>query len=450
MSNIIRIKRGLNIKLKGTAEKILVKAGLADKYAIKPADFMDVVPKLTVKENDKVKAGTTLFFDKKSPEIKFTSPVSGTVTAINRGERRGILEIVVSPDSEILYEDFGKANPVELTKEQVIEKLLNSGLWPVIKQRPYATIAHSKDTPKAIFISAFDSAPLAPDYDFVIYGHENEFKTGVQALSKLTTGDINLSVNANSPSLSVFSEIPGTKVYQFSGPHPAGNVGIQIHHINPVNKGEIVWYVNPQDVVLIGRLFAKGIYDATVSVALTGSEVKHPEYFKVIKGCSVGKILHDNILSDKVRCISGNVLTGKTICLEGYLGFYDYQITVIPEGRHFDFLGWALPGLNKFSASRAFFSWLNKSREYILDTNYNGGHRAFVMTGEYDKVLPMDILPQHLLKAILAGDIEKMEKLGIYEVAEEDFALCEFVCTSKMEVQEIIRNGLNMMIKEMN
>lgn len=450
MSDVYKIKKGLNINLKGKAEKVVVKTEASATYALKPTDFIGIVPKLSVKVDEEVKAGSPIFHDKYHPEVVFTSPVSGKVTAINRGERRSLLEIVITPDNQIQYEDFGKANPSSLSREEIIEKLLKSGLWPSIKQRPYAIIANPQNTPKAIFISAFDSAPLAPDYDFIVQGHEAEFQAGINVLSKLTTGKVHLNINADEPASAVFTKAQGVQLNQFSGPHPAGNVGIQIHHIDPINKGETVWCVNPQDVILIGRLFEKGIYDATVVVALAGSEVKAPKYFKVIKGCSISKMVTNNTETGDLRYISGNVLTGSKIEADGYLGYYDYSVTVIPEGKYHEFLGWALPGLGKHSASRSFFSWLCSKHEYRLDTNYHGGHRAFVMTGEYAKVFPMDIYPVQLLKAILAGDIDLMEKLGIYEVAEEDFALCEYICTSKTEVQEIVRTGLNMMIKEMN
>ncbi len=451
MPKVYKIRKGLNIPLKGEAEKVFTRAEQAESYAVKPIDFPGLTPKLSVKEGDKVKAGSPVYFDKRNPDVLFTSPVSGEVHLVKRGERRKILEITIKPDTEQEYEDFGKSEPKTLSREEVIAKMLKSGVWPALKQRPYAVVAKPTDKPKAIHISAFDTAPLSPDLDFAVKDEAEAFQTGIDALSKLTSGKIHLNVNADFPPSSVFAKAKGVQLNHFSGPHPAGNVGIQIHHIDSINKGEIVWTISPQDVIILGRLFNKGIYDATKVIALAGSEVTKPRYFILKSGASIANIIHDNItdVPEKLRFISGNVLTGKKIDKNGYLGFYDNMISVIPEGDYYEFFGWAAPGFGKHSMSRAFFSWLMPGKKYRLDTNYHGGERAYVVTGQYEKVLPMDIYPVHLVKAILADDIDKMENLGIYEVAEEDFALCEYVCTSKTEVQAIIRNGIELMIKEL-
>ena len=451
MSEVKKIKKGLDIKLIGKAEKLLEKADRSETYAIKPTDFSGLTPKLKVKVDTEVKAGTALFFDKYNPDINFASPVSGKVVAINRGERRKILEVVIQADAEIQYEAFKKADPNGLSREEIKEELLKSGLWAFVRQRPYDIIAKPEDTPKAIFISAFDSAPLAADVDFLLEGDSEAFQTGIDALAKLTDGKVHLNVNPDVNQAKIFSETKNVTVNRFSGVHPAGNVGVQIHHIDPMNKGEIAWVIRPQEVVFIGRLFLNGHYDLSCKIALCGSEVKTPCYFETISGTSVRNILKGKLKDDeKIRVISGNVLTGTHITEDGYLGSYDSQITVIPEGDYYEFFGWALPGLKKFSMSKSFFSWLTPNREYKLDANLHGEHRAYVVTGEYEKVLPMDVLPVHLVKSILVEDIDKMEQLGIYEVAPEDFALCEFVCTSKIEVQDIIRQGIDLMIKEMS
>jgi len=449
MPEVIKIKKGLDINLKGKAEKIFIQSDPSETFAVKPIDFTGIFPKLTVKVDHDVKAGSPLFFNKYKPEVIFTSPVSGKVIAINRGERRRILEVVIRADKEIRYESFTKANPLDLSREQIIENLLESGLWPFIRQRPYHIIANPEDEPKAVFISAFDTAPLAPDYDFALKNDAQPFQTGIDALSKLTSGKVHLGLNGAYPPSRVFAEARNVELHYFRGPHPAGNVGVQIHHIDPVNKGDIVWFVNPQDVVSIGRLFEKGIYDASRIVALSGSEIKSPRYFKTKIGASITNLVEGNVETGKLRYISGNVLTGLKIPKDGYIGFYDSQITVIPEGDYYEFLGWCLPGFKKYSVSRSFFSWLAPKKEYHIDTNLKGGRRAFVMTGEYENVFPMDIYPVQLLKAILVEDIDLMENLGIYEVAEEDFALCEFVCTSKTDVQSIIRQGIDLMIREL-
>jgi Na+-transporting NADH:ubiquinone oxidoreductase subunit A len=449
MEEVIKLRKGYNINLKGKAEKIFIQSDPSETYAVKPIDFPGIFPKLTIQVDHDVKAGSPLFFNKYNSDVLFTSPVSGKVIAINRGERRRILEVVIQADKEIRYVSFLKADPKDLNREQIIKNLLKSGLWPFIRQRPYHIIANPEDEPKAVFISAFDTAPLAPDYDFALKNDGQYFQTGLDALSKLTSGKVHLSLNGTYPPNKIFSEAKNVELHYFSGPHPAGNVGVQIHHIDPINKGDLVWIVNAQDVVTIGRLFGKGIYDASRIVALTGSEIKYPRYYKTMNGASVSNLVEKNVENGKLRYISGNVLTGLKIPKDGFIGFYDSQITVIPEGDYYEFLGWGLPGFKKYSVSRSFFSWLTPKKEYSVDTNLKGGRRAFVMTGQYEKVLPMDIYPVQLIKAILVEDIDLMENMGIYEVAEEDFALCEFVCTSKTEVQSIIRQGIDLLIREL-
>ncbi|HUX54148.1 MAG TPA: Na(+)-translocating NADH-quinone reductase subunit A [Williamwhitmania sp.] len=450
MSKVIKIRKGLDIKLAGKAEKVLERLEISSTYAVKPTDFPGLVPKLLIKPEDKVKAGTPLFFDKNKPEIFFTSPVSGSVKAVNRGERRAILEVVIEADGAQDYEKFEVATPESQSREEVKAILLKSGIWPGIKQRPYAIVANPVDVPKAIFVSGLDTSPLAPDLDFSVNGEETALQKGFDVLQKLTDGKVHLTIPVDRSATSVFAKIKGVEMHEISGPHPAGNVGIQIHHIKPLNKGEVVWTLDPWTVIFIGRLFLNGIYDASKVVSFVGSEVPKPRYFRLISGASISRLIEGRVSDGSNRFISGNVLTGQRIPSHGYLGFYDNQLTVIPEGKHFEFLGWAAPGFNKYSASRTFFSKLLPIKSFRLDTNLNGGERAFVMSGQYEKVFPMDIYPVHLLKAILAEDVEAMENLGIYEVAEEDFALCEFVCTSKIEVQDIVRKGLDLMIKEMN
>ena len=450
MSLSIKLKKGLDIRIKGEAENILADEVHSSRYGVKPVDFPGLTPKMDVKQGDKVQAGTPLFHDKLNPEIIFTSPVSGKVVSIVRGDRRKLLEIVVDKEGDDFI-DFGKSYPGGLTQEKVKEALLISGLWPAIRQRPYHIIANPVNVPKAIFISGFDTSPLAPDYNFIM---DNSpaifFNSGISALKKLTEGKVNLILNGKRDSSEVLKKAPGVDISYFSGPHPAGNVGIHIHHIDPVNKGDIVWFVNLQDVIAIGRLFEEGRYCHDRTIALTGSEVLHPQYYKVRSGASVSAIVKNNVASGNLRYISGNVLTGTKIEPDGYLGYYDSQVTVIPEGDYCEFFGWMMPGFDKFSFSRTFASTLIPRESYKLDTNLHGGNRAFVMTGQYEKVVPMDIYPMQLMKAILAEDIDLMENLGIYEIAEEDFALCEFICSSKVEIQSIIRKGLDLMIKEMN
>ena len=449
MSKYIMIKRGLDIKLVGEADKIISDLPLPETFAIKPSNFIGITPKLLVKQGDEVFAGTALFNDKNNEAIKFCSPVSGEIIEILRGEKRRILEVKILADKEIRYVSFNKTNPHDLSREDIIQTLLNSGVWPFIRQRPFGIIANPNETPKSIFISAFDSNPLAPDNDLIMQGEDSAFQTGLDALRKLTDGKVHLNMDADTTATKVFTNAKGVEINKISGPHPAGNVGVQIHLIDPVNKGEVVWCLNPQGVLIVGRLFMQGKFDASSMVALTGSQIKNPKYYKTIVGSAVKNIIADGQLKEgENRIISGNVLTGNQISGDGYLDFYDYQITVIPEGREPEFMGWLSPGFKKFSMSRTFFSWLNPNKKHDLNTNLHGEERPFVVTGEYEKVFPMNIYPVHLLKSILIEDIELMENLGIYEVVEEDFALCEFVCTSKIESQEIIRRGLDIIRKE--
>lgn len=448
MSEVFKIRKGLDIHLIGEAEKKVTEV-VSDNFAIKPPDFTGVFPKMLLKEGDPVKAGTPVFFDKYRDNILFSSPVSGTIKEVYRGAKRKMLEVRIESDGKMEYEDFGTEDPNGLSRKSLLDKMLKSGVWPVMRQRPYSIIADPKDEPKAIFISAFDSSPLGPDMAFQLEGMEKPFQTGLDVLTKLTSGKVHLNLKEGE-SASIFTSAKGVQINYFSGPHPAGNISVQVNRIDPINKGDIIWYADPVSVAIIGKLFLEGKYDASKRIALTGGEVNKPHYYQIIAGCNIFPLVKDNRKSTDCRYISGNVLTGTQIEKEGYLGFYDNQITLIPEGNHHEFLGWAMPRLNKFSYSKTFFSWLTPKKKYNLDTNLNGGHRAFVLTGEYEKVFPLNIYPMQLLKAILVKDIDRMENLGIYEIDEEDFALCEFIDASKTEMQAIVREGLDFLRKEMS
>lgn len=451
MGKSISIRRGFDIKLKGAAEKSTSELPLSDIIAVKPADFPAVTPKLLVEPGTEVLAGQSLFFDKNRPNLHFPSPVSGEVAEVVRGEKRRILEIRILPDRETRYVEFPKIDPAQLGRADILQRLQDSGCWNYIRQRPYSLIADPTDVPKAIFVSCFDSAPLAPDMRYVTSQEKENFLAGLRALQTLAHGHLHLCVHEKSEKSVLESDLTGIatdNTHRFSGPHPSGNVGIQIHHVSPLQKGEVVWYVHPQDVVIIGRLFLEGRYRADRLIALTGSCVAHPQYFRVMTGQRMSDLTGGRLTSEHSRIIQGNVLTGQNSAADDFLSFYTNQITVIPEGDQPEFFGWLLPGFKKLSLSRTFFSWLLPDRVYNLDTNTHGEERAFVMTGQYEKVLPMNILPVFLLKAILTRDIERMEQLGIYEVSEEDFALCEFVCTSKIDVQKIVAEGLEYIRKE--
>lgn len=448
MANVIKLRKGLNINLKGKAAAEVVDVKAPGFYALVPDDFTGVTPKVVVKEQEYVMAGGPLFIDKNHPEVKFVSPVSGVVTSVERGARRKVMSITVEAAAEQDYEEFGKQNLSSMNADSVKELLMKAGMFAFIRQRPYDVIADPTEAPRAIFVSAFDSNPLAPEFEIALKGEEANFQTGLDALAKMAKTYLSISVNQKAAALTQAKNVTLTV---FDGPHPAGNVGVQINNIAPVNKGETVWTIEPQAVIFIGRLINTGRVDMTRTVAITGSEVKKPAYCKLKVGALLTDILAGNVNTGKeLRYISGNPLTGKQIPAHGFLGAFHSQVTVIPEGSDVhEMFGWIMPRFDQFSTSRSYFSWLMGKKEYTLDARVKGGERHMIMSNEYDRVLPMDILPEYLIKAIIAGDIDRMEQLGIYEVAPEDFALCEFVCSSKVELQRIVREGLDMLRREM-
>ena len=444
MSKNIKLRKGLDIKLVGKAEAVLENTPMAKSYAVSPLDYENVTPKLLVKVGDKVEAGSALFFDKNNPRILFTSPVSGVVSAINRGEKRKLLNVAVEPDQVQVYKELPVVNVAKAERSEVIEMLLQSGLWTRIVERPYGVIANPEAKPKAIFVSAFDSAPLAPDYNFILKEERAAVEAGMAVLAKLTDGKVHLSARKGDEGY--MAEVKGVEYLTFEGKHPAGNVGVQIHHIDRIAKGDIVWTVNIQDVAIIGRYATSGKLDMSKVVAVAGSEAQKPLYKRIISGAAIESVVGS--VAAGVRIISGDVLTGVTTAADGYISANANVVTLIPEGDKYELLGWAMPRFHRFSVSRAYFSWLCPKKEYKLDTNLNGGERPFVVTGLYENYLPMDVYVSYLLKAILVGDLDKMENLGIYEVLPEDLALCEFVDPSKIDMQQIVRDGINLMIKE--
>jgi len=451
MSKVVKLKKGLDLSIQGEPSSTIVELS-SDTYAIKPTDFIGFKkPKVLVKPGDKVKAGTQLYFDKDLPEVKYTSPVSGEVIEVKRGAQRRLLEIIVKADAENAFEDFKKFSISDLgslSADDAKAQILKAGIWPSFIQRPYAVVAKPTDTPRSIFISCFDSSPLAPDYNVALKGEDKAFSTGIDVLKKFCK-DIQLTLNSDSEISNVFSSVKGVQINKISGPHPAGNVGVQIHNIAPINKGEVVWTIDPFAVAQIGKLFNSGKYDATRVITVAGPEVKDPKYIKIKVGANVGSLLKNNLKSDHVRVVSGNLLTGEKIEKDGFVGYYANTVSVLTEGDDYKVFGSFTPSASRYSVSRAFglFSFMNSSsKKYNFDTNINGEHRPFVQSGIMDKMLPMDVLPVYLLKAILAEDFDEMEALGIYEVAEEDFALCEFVDSSKNEVQSIIRRGIDLML----
>lgn len=445
MSKDIRIKRGLTLRLKGEADHTLVDAPRSKTFAVKPPDFHSVMPKMVVKEGATLQAGDELFFSKYTEEVRFTSPVSGTVREIKRGDRRRVLEVIIEADAVDSYKDFGKLDPLTADAEAVKNKILESGCWAFLNQRPYDIVADPKDSPKAIFVSAMNTAPLSADVEFILKDKMEAFQTGLNALTRLTAGKVHVSVGKNGGS--AFSNLKNVEVHQVSGPHPAANVGVQIHHIDPINIGERVWTVGPEDVAIIGELFLTGKFNAVRTIAVAGSAAENRQYYRTKIGANSADLV--GTPGDDVRIISGDVLTGQKLSSGQYIGFYPNTLTLIPEGNQYRMFGWLPFTYNNIpSNSRTSLSWLFPKKKYEVNTNVHGEERALVVTGEMEEVLPMDLFPMQLLKACMAGDIEKMENLGIYEVAPEDFALIDYVNTSKLEAQEIIRLGLDLMITE--
>lgn len=450
MGKFIRLKKGFDINLAGKASPKIANLDQPETFAVKPTDFQGVyLPKMVVQEGDTVKAGTVLFHDKKHEKVVFTAPVSGEIVEVKRGEKRKLLEVKILADKvveHVQFEKFSVSDIARITREQALNQLLLSGVWVNIIQRPFGTIADPSEKPKAIFISAFNSAPLAPDYSVLFKGQEHYFQVGIDILKRFTTGHIHVNVHSEREISSVFSQVKGVELNKFSGPHPSGCVGVQIHHIDPINKGDVVWTINPFGVIQIGKLFLNGVYDASKIIAVAGSEIKDPQYYKTYTGAAIKKFLDNNLKQDHVRVVSGNVLTGTKIKMDGYVGHFDHLVTVIPEGDYYEFLGWIKP-TTRLSRHRALglLSFLTPNREFVLDSNNRGEPRAFVQTGMFEKVTPMDILPTYLLKSIIAEDYDEMEALGIYEVIEEDLALCEFVDVSKHHVQAILREGIDLM-----
>lgn len=457
MANLIKTKRGLNIPVNGRPIEIIGTSTLPKEFALIPDYFHGITPKLLVKEGDEVKAGSPVFYEKQFPGMNFVSPVSGKIKSINRGERRKIISVIIESDEKMTYLQFDKPDIGKLTADEIISTLQQAGLWTFIKQRPYDVIANPTKTPKAIFISTFDTAPLAPNNDFVMSGQMADFQLGVDALAKIATIHLGVKYGKKNP----FSTVKNAVITEYDGPHPIGNVGIQINHVSPVNKGEVVWTINPQDVLFIGRFFNKGIVDLSRMIALTGPCVKSPQYYQTIVGSNIEPLLQGNRIAGNIthRYISGNVLTGIQVKGNGWLDPYATQVTVLEEGNDtHELVGWGMPRFRKFSMNRTFFTFIFETKlmrrlfgnmKYKWDTRLMGGRRAIIMSGEYDKVLPMDIYPEFLFKAMITNDLDKMEALGAYEIAPEDVALCEFVCTSKLPLQQIVRNSLDYMKKEL-
>jgi len=447
MSKIVKLKKGFDLNLVGKAPLEFIQVAAATTFAIKPTDFPGIQrPKVLVNEGDTVKAGTPILLDKAMDQVIYASPVSGEVVEIKRGDKRKLLEIKILADATVSHEKSG-ALDLNQDRAALADKLAASGVWPNLIQRPFGIVANPADSPKAIFVSGFDTHPLAPEVPFLLQGEERYFQAGIDALAKLTSGKVHLNVDGSKAVPAIYSGVKNAQVNQFSGPHPAGNVGTQIHHLDPINKGDIAWTIAPYGVVQFGKFVLEGIYDASKVIALTGSELTQRGYVKTYTGANVSTFVGGSAQADSLRIIAGNVLTGEKVDAQGYLGFYHNQVTVIPEGKYEEFLGWLKPSSSKLSFHKAIgmFSFLNRG-EFKVDTNTHGEERPFVVSGVFEKVMPMDILPTYLFKAIVTEDFDEMEELGLYEVIEEDVALCEFVDPSKNELQELVRHGIELLM----
>lgn len=450
MGKTIRLTKGFDINLDGSAVKLMGDTPAVSTYAIKPADFHGFKPKVLAKEGTEVKAGTPIVYDKNNDQVMFCAPVSGEVVEVNRGAKRKLLEIKILADKELTYEELGtQTDDLEsLDRDTIVEGLLKSGAWPMFRRRPFAKVARPEDRPKAIMITGFDSAPFGADLNFIMEGKDEAFQQGITILRKLTDGKVHLNLKGGAKEASAFANAEGVEKNHFYGPHPSGTVGVQIHHLDPMRKGESVWYINPQDVITIGRVFTEGKYMPERVVALNGTPFKERKYYKTYLGAAVEAFTKNNLRQDNVRFVSGSPLFGEKVEGSGFISFYDDELCAIEEGDEPEFQGWLLPSYPRPSVSKAFPWAFSPDKKFVANTNTHGEERAFIMTGQYEKVLPMDIYPVYLLKEIMSQNIERMEGLGIYEVAEEDMALCEFACTSKIPVTEIIRQGLDLIEKE--
>ncbi len=449
--HFVRLNKGYNLRLEGEAEKVDEGNAHVTRFAVSPYDFRGIspIPKVVVEVGDEVKAGDVLFFDKKNPDVKYTAPVSGEIVDITRGAKRSISNVVVLADKEQQYAQFDVPS-LDASREELVDFLQASGAWSLLNQRPFDIIPSATAIPRNIFISTFDTAPLAPSTHILLDGNEEAFAKGVEVLSKLTSGKVHLGLDGKSTPSAALSGINNAEIHYFSGPHPAGNVGIQIHHIDPIKLcDDVVWTVDFQDAIILGRLFKDGVYNTSKVVAVTGAELNEPKYVKTYTGANIGELVKDNLANDHIRLISGDVYSGDKKSEDDFLGFRDNQITVVEEGDNYEMFGWLLPISPRPSISNTFPNFLYPNFKFRADTNTHGEKRAFVVTGQYEKVLPMDIYPQALMKSILTQDMERMEGLGIAELSEEDIAICEFVCTSKTPMQQILRDGLDMMREQL-
>ena len=447
MSKDISIKDGANLNLKGLASMELEVANMSLNYALNPDDFFGLIPRMLVKEGDKVSLGQPIFHDKNNESIKIVSPVSGKIQEIVRGAKRKILNVIIKKEGESAV-NFKIPSLSSISNKKILELLIESGSLAFIRQRPYNIIARPDRPPKSIFVSVHSTAPYAANYDFILKKRMDEFQVGVDVMSKLIGKPINLSISHNCES--DFSILNNVELYKIKGVHPSGNESFQINRIDPLNSGEIIWVIKPEDIANIGSFFMTGIFNPKRTVAVSGDSLKSPKYYDTIIGSPISSLVDSKEIpnSEEYRFINGDPLSGSKVEYSGFLGFYNNTLSVIKEGNQFRMLGWLPFMYNSIpSFSKTSLSWL-LGGEKKVNTNLNGEERAIVVTGEMEKYFPMDIFPMQLIKACMRGDVEKMESLGIYEVIPEDFGLVDFSCTSKIEAQEIVKSGIEIMLKE--
>lgn len=449
--NVHLIKRGMDILLKGESDKSIAEVHTS-RYAIQPFNFNNIapIPKIVVEEGTEVLAGDPLFYDKLHPDVFFTSPVSGEMAGIVRGAKRAINQVIVLADREIKYKKLNSPDLASSDRTTIREFLKKNGGWPLFRQRPYNILPDNEGDPRDIFISTFDTAPLAGEMSLKIDGRYAALQKGVDVLNKLTDGTVFMGMDGRK-GVEIpreLSEINGVAMHAFDGPHPCGNVGIQIHHIAPIKKNDMVWTIGVQELITLGNMFLLDIFDAQRIINIAGNGSEHPQYVKTYLGADLSEITPAAFDDPSIRVISGHVLNGNKKGENPFLDFYNQQVTIIPEGDQYEMFGWLIPQTMRPSASHSYPNFLFKEIKYNVDTNKHGEKRAFVMTGQYEEVLPVDTYPQHLFKGIVTQNIDLMEGLGIYELVEEDVALCEFVCTSKQPIQRILREGLDYMLFE--
>jgi Na+-transporting NADH:ubiquinone oxidoreductase subunit A len=451
----IKIKKGLDIPLAGAPKSTIADLPVSPEVAVYQ-EFDGLKAKLRVAEGDVVKRGTPLFSSKKLLDLNFCSPVAGTVKAIEFGERRALYRVIIATDAKSTAEETFTKYPAgqlkALARTESLAHLMKSGLLSLIRQRPFSRIANPEVTPKAIFVNGMNTAPFTPDLHVVVKGQEAAFQAGLDVLTTLTKGAVHLCLAHDATHASpAVTGAANVKIHTFSGPHPAGNTSVHIHHVDPMEPTDVVWTVKGVDVIRIGHLFLEGSYPHRHIISLAGPGVKEEarQYYRVTLGTSLSSVVEGRLVDGEQRIVNGHALAGDVLKADEHIRFAESSITVVSEGREQFFMGWMAPGINKLSASRAYLSgWFGHKRQWNLTSSLNGSYRSMVLTGLYDKVLPLNIMVDYLVRAVLANDTDEAIRLGILETAPEDFSLCSYICPSKTDIHGVIKKGLEDIEKE--